>query len=181
LSLRKRVQAESILFKALSAAVYGIDAYLVEVEVDVSAGLGNFLTVGLPDMAVKESKERIKAAIKNCGLDYPFQNITVNLAPADIKKEGSGFDLPMAIGILGTNGTLLKKDLNDYLFLGELSLDGSLRPIKGALSIAVAAQQKGIRKPGAAAGQRPRSGRGEGHLGLRVEDPAAGARSGEPD
>jgi len=134
-----------MLFKALSAAVYGIDAYLVEVEVDVSAGLGNFLTVGLPDMAVKESKERIKAAIKNCGLDYPFQNITVNLAPADIKKEGSGFDLPMAIGILGTNGTLLKKDLNDYLFLGELSLDGSLRPIKGALSIAVAAQQKGIR------------------------------------
>jgi len=134
-----------MLFKALSAAVYGIDAYLVEVEVDVSAGLGNFLTVGLPDMAVKESKERIKAAIKNCGLDYPFQNITVNLAPADIKKEGSGFDLPMAIGILGTNGTLLKKDLNDYLFLGELSLDGSLRPIKGALSTAVAAQQKGIR------------------------------------
>ncbi len=134
-----------MLFKALSAAVYGIDAYLVEVEVDVSAGLGNFLTVGLPDMAVRESKERIKAAIKNCGLDYPFQNITVNLAPADIKKEGSGFDLPMAIGILGTNGTLLKKDLNDYLFLGELSLDGSLRPIKGALSTAVAAQQKGIR------------------------------------
>ena len=88
-----------MLFKALSAAVYGIDAYLVEVEVDVSAGLGNFLTVGLPDRAVRESKERIKAAIKNCGLDYPFQNITVNLAPADIKKEGSGFDLPMAIGI----------------------------------------------------------------------------------
>jgi magnesium chelatase family protein len=98
-----------MLFKALSAAVYGIDAYLVEVEVDVSAGLGNFLTVGLPDMAVKESKERIKAAIKNCGLDYPFQNITVNLEPADIKKEGSGFDLPMAIGILGTNGTLLRR------------------------------------------------------------------------
>lgn len=134
-----------MLFKALSAAVYGIDAYLVEVEVDVSAGSGTFLTVGLPDAAVKESKERIKAAIKNCGLDYPFQNITVNLAPADIKKEGSAFDLPMAIGILGTNGTLLKKDLNGYLFLGELSLDGSLRPIKGALSIAVAAQQKGIR------------------------------------
>jgi magnesium chelatase family protein len=134
-----------MLFKALSAAVYGIDAYLVEVEVDVSAGLGNFLTVGLPDAAVKESKERIKAAIKNCGLDYPFQNITVNLAPADVKKEGSAFDLPMAIGILGTNGTLLQKDLSSYLFLGELSLDGSLRPVKGALSIAVAAQQKGIR------------------------------------
>ncbi|MEW5978385.1 MAG: YifB family Mg chelatase-like AAA ATPase [Acidobacteriota bacterium] len=133
-----------MLFKVLSAAVFGIDAYPVEVEVDVSAGNGIFLTVGLPDTAVKESKERIKAAIKNCGLDYPFQNITVNLAPADIKKEGSAFDLPMALGILGTNGTLLKKDLGGYLFLGELSLDGSLRPIKGALSIAVMAQQKGI-------------------------------------
>jgi magnesium chelatase family protein len=101
--------------------------------------------VGLPDAAVKESKERIKAAIKNCELDYPYQNITINLAPADIKKEGSGFDLPMAVGILGTMGDVLKKDLKDFLFLGELSLDGSLRPIKGALSIAVAAQQRGIR------------------------------------
>ena len=126
-----------MLFKALSAAVYGIDAYVVEVEVDISAGNGIFLTVGLPDAAVKESKERIRSAIKNCGLDFPFQNITVNLAPADIKKEGSAFDLPMAIGILGTNGTLLKQDLADYLFLGELSLDGGLRPIKGALSIAL--------------------------------------------
>jgi magnesium chelatase family protein len=134
-----------MLFKALSAAVYGIDAYVVEVEVDISAGNGVFLTVGLPDAAVKESKERIKSAIKNCGLDFPFQNITVNLAPAAIKKEGSAFDLPMAVGILGTNGTLLKQDLPEYLFLGELSLDGGLRPIKGALSIAVAAQQKGIR------------------------------------
>ena len=134
-----------MLFKALSAAVFGIDAYVVEVEVDVSAGNGIFLTVGLPDTAVKESKERIKSAIKNCGLDYPFQNITVNLAPADIRKEGSAFDLPMAIGILGTNGIFLRKDLSDYIFLGELSLDGSLRPIKGALSIAVATCQKGIR------------------------------------
>jgi magnesium chelatase family protein len=133
-----------MLFKALSAAVFGIDAYIVEVEVDVSAGAGDFLTVGLPDAAVKESKERIRSAIKNCGLDFPFQKITVNLAPADIKKEGSSFDLPMAIGILGTNGTILRQNLDGYLFLGELSLDGGLRPIKGALSIAVAAQQRGI-------------------------------------
>lgn len=133
-----------MLFKALSAAVYGIDAYVVEVEVDVSAGNGVFLTVGLPDAAVKESKERIRSAIKNCGLDFPFQNITVNLAPADIKKEGSAFDLPMAMGILGTNGTVLKQNMKDYLFLGELSLDGGLRPIKGALSIAVAAQHRNI-------------------------------------
>jgi magnesium chelatase family protein len=135
-----------MLFKALSAAVFGIDAYQVEVEVDISAGMPNFTTVGLPDAAVRESRERIKSAIKNCGLDFPFQNITVNLAPADVKKEGSGFDLPIALGILGTTGALLKNELKNTLFLGELSLDGGLRPIKGALSIATMARQKGLRK-----------------------------------
>ncbi len=135
-----------MLYKTLSAAVFGIDAYPVEVEVDISAGLPNFTTVGLPDAAVRESRERIKSAIKNCGLDFPFQNVTVNLAPADIKKEGSGFDLAIALGILGTTGVVLKADLKQILFLGELSLDGSLRPIKGALSIASMARQKGIRK-----------------------------------
>jgi len=135
-----------MLFKTFSAAVFGIDAYCVEVEVDISAGNGIFTTVGLPDAAVRESRERIKSAIKNCGLDFPFQNITVNLAPADVKKEGSGFDLPIALGILGTTGVLLKPELKDTLFLGELSLDGGLRPIKGALSIAGMARQKGIRK-----------------------------------
>ncbi len=135
-----------MLFKTLSAAVFGIDAYLVEVEVDISAGNGIFTTVGLPDAAVRESRERIKSAIKNCGLDFPFQNITVNLAPADVKKEGSGFDLPIALGILGTTGIVLKADLKDFLFLGELSLDGGLRPIKGTLSIAGMARHKGIRK-----------------------------------
>jgi magnesium chelatase family protein len=135
-----------MLFKALSAAVFGIDAYPVEVEVDISAGLPNFTTVGLPDAAVRESRERIKSAIKNCGLEFPFQNITVNLAPADVKKEGSGFDLPIAVGILGTTGALLKADLKNTLFLGELSLDGGLRPIKGALSIAAMARQKHIER-----------------------------------
>jgi magnesium chelatase family protein len=135
-----------MLFKTFSAATYGIDAYLVEVEVDVSAGNGIFTTVGLPDAAVRESRERIKSAIKNCGLDFPFQNITVNLAPADVKKEGSGFDLPIALGILGTTGVLLKDGLKQHLFLGELSLDGGLRPIKGALSIAGMARQKGIHR-----------------------------------
>jgi magnesium chelatase family protein len=135
-----------MLFKTFSAAVFGIDAYLVEVEVDISAGNGNFMTVGLPDAAVRESRERIKSAIKNCGLEFPFQNITVNLAPADVKKEGSGFDLPISLGILGTTGVLLKSDLKQHLFLGELSLDGGLRPVKGALSIAAMARQKGIRK-----------------------------------
>ncbi len=135
-----------MLFKSFSAAVFGIDAYLVEVEVDVSAGNGLFMTVGLPDAAVRESRERIKSAIKNCGLEFPFQNITVNLAPADVKKEGSGFDLAIALGILGTTGVLLKQELKQYLFLGELSLDGGLRPIKGALSIASMARHKGIRR-----------------------------------
>jgi magnesium chelatase family protein len=135
-----------MLFKAVSAAVFGIDAYLVEVEVDISAGLPNFTTVGLPDAAVRESRERIQSAIKNCGLEFPFQKITVNLAPADVKKEGSGFDLAIALGILGTTGVLLKADLKTTLFLGELSLDGGLRPIKGALSIAAMARQKGIQR-----------------------------------
>src|SRR5579863_4682120 len=135
-----------MLFKSFSAAVFGIDAYLVEVEVDITAGNANFMTVGLPDAAVRESRERIKSAIKNSGLDFPFNVITVNLAPADVKKEGSGFDLAIAVGILGTTGTLLKSDLKPYLFLGELSLDGGLRPIKGALSIAAMARQKGFRK-----------------------------------
>src|SRR5437773_4553407 len=135
-----------MLFKTFSAAVFGIDAYLVEVEVDISAGNANFMTVGLPDAAVRESRERIKSAIKNCGLEFPFQNITVNLAPADVKKEGSGFDLSIALGILGTTGILLKSDLRQFVFLGELSLDGGLRPIKGALSIAGMARQKGIRR-----------------------------------
>ena len=140
------VESFCMLFKTLSAAVFGIDAYPVEVEVDITAGNGLFITVGLPDAAVRESRERIKSAIKNCGLQYPFQNITVNLAPADVKKEGSGFDLPIALGILGTTGALLKTDLKNILFLGELSLDGGLRPIKGALSIASMARQKGVRK-----------------------------------
>ncbi len=135
-----------MLFKTQSAAVFGIDAYLVEAEVDISAGNPHFMTVGLPDAAVRESSERIRSAIRNCGLDFPFQNITVNLAPADVKKEGSGFDLPIALGILGTTGVLLKPDLKQFLFLGELSLDGGLRPIKGALSIASMARQKGIAK-----------------------------------
>jgi magnesium chelatase family protein len=133
-----------MLYKSLSAAVFGIDAYPVEVEVDVSAGNGVFTTVGLPDAAVRESRERIKSAIKNCGLEFPFQNITVNLAPADVKKEGSGFDLAISLGILGTTGVLLKSDLGGWLFLGELSLDGGLRPIKGALSIASMARQREI-------------------------------------
>jgi magnesium chelatase family protein len=135
-----------VLFKTFSAATYGIDAYPVEVEVDISAGKAQFMTVGLPDATVRESSERIRAAIRNCFHDFPFQNITVNLAPADVKKEGSGFDLPIALGILGNMDQVQSRDLRSTLFLGELSLDGGLRPIKGALSIAGMARQKQIRK-----------------------------------
>jgi magnesium chelatase family protein len=134
-----------MLAKVISAAVYGIDAYMVEVEVDVSPGMPAFLTVGLPDTAVKESRDRIRAAIKNCGYRFPVKQITINLAPADIRKEGSCFDLPMALGILATTGIIKTNNINDYVILGELSLDGSLRPIRGALCIAVAAKKAGIK------------------------------------
>jgi magnesium chelatase family protein len=136
-----------MLFKSFSAAVYGIDAYLVEVEVDIGSGkMGEFVVVGLPDNAVKESRERIKSALKNCGFDFPSpQSVTVNLAPADIRKEGSAFDLPMALGLLGCQGTFFGKALDKFVFLGELSLDGAVRSVRGALSAALAARERGIK------------------------------------
>lgn len=134
-----------MLAKVLSASCYGIDAYLVRVEVDVSPGLPGFSTVGLPDTAVRESKERIKAAIKNCGYSFPVKQITVNLAPADIRKEGSAFDLPMAIGILSATGLVEKKTIEEFIILGELSLDGAVRPIRGALPIADCARKEKVR------------------------------------
>src|SRR5579859_5159159 len=136
-----------MLFKTLSAAVYGIDANIIEVEVDVSGIKINedrFHTVGLPDAAVRESRERIRAALKNCGYDVPPTHITINLAPADMKKEGSGFDLPMALGIIGAYGGLIKKELPEYVLVGELSLDGGIRGIRGALPIAIAARNRRI-------------------------------------
>jgi magnesium chelatase family protein len=137
-----------MLFKARSAAVYGIDAHLIDVEVDFSQiklDKEQFSTVGLPDAAVRESRDRVRSAIKNSGFEIPPTKITINLAPADLKKEGSGFDLPIAIGILGAYGALAIKDLDDFLLVGELGLDGSLRAVPGALPIAVAARSKGIR------------------------------------
>jgi magnesium chelatase family protein len=136
-----------MLFKTLSAAVYGVDANVVEVEVDVS-GIkqteDHFVTVGLPDAAVRESRERVRSALKNCGYDIPPTHITINLAPADIKKEGSGFDLPMALGILGAYGGLAKKEVPDFVFVGELSLDGGIRGVRGTLPIAIAARGRKI-------------------------------------
>jgi magnesium chelatase family protein len=136
-----------MLFKTLSASVYGIDAYLVEVEVDVgSARMTDFNVVGLPDNAVKESRERIKSALRNCGFEFPHgQGVTINLAPADVRKEGSAFDLPMALGLTGCMGHFFGKVLDKCMFLGELSLDGSVRPIRGALSAALAAREVGLK------------------------------------
>ena len=137
-----------MLFTARSAAVYGIDAHIIDVEVDFSnikLDQEQFHTVGLPDAAVRESRDRVRSAIKNSGFEIPPTRITINLAPADLKKEGSGFDLPIAIGILGAYGALHIKDVSDYLLVGELGLDGSLRAVQGMLPIAVAARAKGIK------------------------------------
>ncbi len=135
-----------MIARVLSSAILGIDAYVVEVEAHLSgAQLPRFITVGLPEGAVKESKERVTAAIKNSGFKFPIKHVTVNLAPADIRKEGSAFDLPIAIGILAAMGEVQPTYLNNLLFLGELALDGTLRPIKGALPIAVCARDQGIK------------------------------------
>lgn len=132
------------LFRTRSAAVYGIDAHLIDVEVDLyqSGSARDFITVGMPDTAVRESRERIKSALMNSGLGYPAKAITINLAPANVRKEGAGFDLPMAMGILGAMGAVAHSER--FLLVGELSLDGSLRPVRGALSIAVCARREGV-------------------------------------
>jgi magnesium chelatase family protein len=135
-----------MISKIFSSATYGIDAYLVEVETHVEKQIPGFIIVGLPDSAVKESRERVVAAIKNSGYEFPIKKITVNLAPADIRKEGSAFDLPIAVGLLSANGLIQNEELTETIFLGELSLDGKLRPIKGALPITVEARKKGIKK-----------------------------------
>ena len=135
-----------MLSKVYSSSTYGIDAYLVEVEVHVEKQVPGFIIVGLPDNAVKESRERVTSAIKNSGFEFPKKKITVNLAPADIKKEGSAFDLPVAIGILSAIEEVEESMLKDSVLLGELSLDGNLRPVKGALPISVEARKREIKR-----------------------------------
>ncbi len=128
-----------------SAAVQGLDAYPIDVEVDVGGGLPAFAIVGLPDTAVQEAKERVRAAIRNSNYEVPSRKITVNLAPADVRKEGPAFDLPMAVGILAATEQIRTPHLNGTVVLGELSLDGGVRPVGGALSIALAAKGLGAR------------------------------------
>ncbi len=132
--------------RVLSCAILGIDAYIVHIEADISRRIPAFSVVGLPDSAVKESRDRVMAAIKNAGRTFPTNRITVNLAPADIRKEGSAFDLPIAIGIIAAMGDSISPEkLSQYLILGELALDGTVRPVRGVLSMAVEAKKAGLK------------------------------------
>ena len=141
-----------MLFLTQSAAVYGIDALVVDIEVNLrpvqsEQDAANIIIVGLPDTAVRESRERIRAAINNSGYFFPLYKVTINLAPADVRKEGASFDLPIALGILGANGDLGPiENLTDTMSIGELSLDGRVRAVRGALSIAIAARENGIKR-----------------------------------
>jgi len=135
-----------VIAKVQSCGLIGLNGFIVHVEVDISMGLPAFEIVGLPDTAVKESKERVRSAMKNSNLENPIKRITVNLAPADKKKEGPAYDLPIAIAILIASEQIKINNIKDYMFLGELSLDGKLRPINGALPMVITAMQTGIKK-----------------------------------
>lgn len=134
-----------MLSVVLSSATYGINAYLIEIETNIENTVPNFFMVGLPDNAVKESRERVATAIRNSGLTYPNKRVTINLAPADVKKEGSSHDLPIAVGMLASSGQVRMEMLKDFVILGELALDGSLRPVHGVLPIAVEMKNKGLK------------------------------------
>jgi len=134
-----------MISRITTATIYGIDGIKIDVEVDLSYGLPAFNIVGLPETAVKESKERVRAAIKNAGFEFPGERITINLAPADVRKEGSSFDLPIAIGILTSMRIIKEEALNDYLITGELSLDGRIKGIRGVLPIAMLTEKEGIK------------------------------------
>src|SRR5579885_920012 len=135
-----------MLAKLNTFALVGIDAVPVEVEVDVSAGLPKTVLVGLPELAVRESIHRIERALANLGYDRHPGRTVINLAPADLKKDAGSFDLPIALGLLVATGQLLPEQLREWATLGELALDGSVRPVKGALSMAMAAAERGFRR-----------------------------------
>lgn len=135
-----------MIANVITGAIAGIDGYKITVEVDICSTIPGFTIVGLPDMAVSEAKERIRSAIKNSGYNFPSKRIVINLAPADVKKEGSGFDLPMAVGVLAANGDIEFSSLENIGFLGELSLDGSLRAVNGVLPITLELQKIGVTK-----------------------------------
>jgi magnesium chelatase family protein len=132
-----------VLAKVWSAAVQGIDGYPVHVEVDIAPGLPYFATVGLPDAAVRESKDRVVAAVRNSGFDFPVRRVTVNLSPADVKKEGTSFDLPIAVGVLAAGEDVPAEKIPRYVLVGELALDGRVRPVRGLLPIALSVRDRG--------------------------------------
>src|SRR3712207_6118908 len=141
---RKRVLGQMTVCRAISLSLFGIEALPVEVEVDVSAGLPAFSIVGLPDAAVQEARERVRVAISNSGYKFPTKKVIVNLAPANLRKEGAAFDLPIALAILAVGGVVSAERLEDCCVVGELSLDGGLRGIRGALSIAEGARRESL-------------------------------------
>ena len=149
-----------MLTKVYAAALQGIDATIITIEVNSSRGIKFFL-VGLPDSAVKESHERIMSALQVNGYKFPTRQIVINMAPADIRKEGSAYDLPLAVGILAANETIKADLVGQYMMMGELSLDGTLKPVKGVLPIAILAREKGYK------GYRLRRGSSRGVYGIR--------------
>ena len=132
--------------KVKSCGIIGIDGYLIDVETDIDNKEGTFDIVGLGDTAVKEARERVRSAIKNSRFEFPENKITVNLAPANVKKEGSLLDLPIALGILGASGKIKLDNICEYVFVGELSLSGEVKPIKGSLSMAIKCKNENIKK-----------------------------------
>ncbi|MEG2456384.1 MAG: YifB family Mg chelatase-like AAA ATPase, partial [Clostridia bacterium] len=159
-----------MLAKVKSFTLNGVDGYGVDVEVDINSGLPNVDMVGLPSTATKESKERIRSAIKNSGFLYPIKRITINLAPADTKKEGPGFDLSIAVAILAASEQVLNENYKDYVFLGELSLDGKLREVCGVMPILISATQSGVTKFIVPAGNAKEASYIEGIEVYAVED-----------
>lgn len=135
-----------MLAKVSSAAVLGVDAFEVQVEIDISGGLPSFMVVGLPDAAVQESRERVRSAVRNSGFPFPASRIVVNLAPADVRKEGPAFDLPIAIAVLVAQGVISQQALENTVISGELALNGKIRPIKGAINIALYASQANLQR-----------------------------------
>ena len=151
-----------MLARVRSCAVVGLEGAIIEVEIDISPGLPAFTIVGLPDTAVQESRERVRAAIRNSGYQFPMKRITVNLAPADLRKEGPAYDLPIAVGILMSSGQV-ETDASDVIFLGELSLEGSVRHTHGVLPMVGIAKDKGFPR-------RIRAGPRQGGSGRRGRD-----------
>lgn len=133
-----------MLIKVYGGAVFGVEAIIIVIEVNITKGIGYHL-VGLPDNAIKESNYRIAAALQNIGYKIPGKRITINMAPADLRKEGSAYDLSLAMGILAASNQIRSDSIHEYIIMGELSLDGSLQPIKGALPIAIKAKEEGFK------------------------------------